>query len=61
MLLNRDYQIQAYQLQKPEFVHKLQYRGAWLQLLLAIYQVNKHSYMVLFQYHDKIIPVSQVK
>ena len=61
MLFNRDYEIQSYQLEQPEFLHKLQHTGDWMQLLLAIYQVNKHSYMVLFQYHDKIIPVSQVK
>ncbi|MCO6507130.1 MAG: hypothetical protein J6570_08530 [Snodgrassella sp.] len=60
-LIEKDYEIKSYSLDHPEFFQKLQYTSDWMQLLLAIYQAHKQSYVVLFQHHEKIIPISQVK
>ncbi|WP_239324496.1 hypothetical protein [Snodgrassella gandavensis] len=60
-LIEKDYEIKPYKLDHPEFFQKLQYTSDWMQLLLAVYQAHKHSYVVLFQHNEKIIPVAQVK
>jgi hypothetical protein len=60
-LIKRDYEIETYTQDIPEFFQKLQYTGEWMKLLLAVYQTHKHSYVVLDQHNAKIIPVSQIK
>lgn len=60
-LTAKDYEILPYSIDKPDFFQKLQYTSDWMQLLLAVYQAHKHSYVVLFNHKEKIIPVSQVK